>query len=404
MNVRIYKGDPSGRVTAPPSKSMAHRLLISAALAEGVSTVRGVSDCEDVAATISCLRALGAEITLSGTEATIKGIDPRSASPTVSLDCRESGSTLRFFIPIALLSGKNTLFTGSQGLMRRPMQVYEQLCLEKGLSYNADGNSIAVRGPIVSGEYEVVGNVSSQFISGLIFALPLLKGDSVIRIIPPIESRSYIDLTIEALSLFGVKVVWQDDTTLFIKGGQKYLPTEITVEGDYSGAAFIDAFTLFGHDVCVEGLNPESTQGDKVYKTLYDMIKKGVPTIHIGNCPDLGPILFACAAAKHGAVFTGTKRLKIKESDRAAVMAEELAKFGVSVNVYEDKVVVYPARFHAPTEALCGHNDHRIVMSLSILLTLTGGEITGAEAVNKSYPSFFEDLGKLGIEVKKYDY
>ena len=403
MNVKIHKGTPSGKVNAPPSKSMAHRILICAAMANGKSTISGISDCEDVAATMRCLNALGANISRDGDTVTVMGVNMLGVTPKSTLDCHESGSTLRFFIPIALLSGKNTLFIGAEGLMRRPMHVYEKLCAEHGLSYNADGGSIAVRGPLTASEYEVVGNVSSQFISGLLFALPQLSSDSTINIIPPIESRSYIDLTIEALSLFGVEVKWIDDTTLYIKGGQKYLPANVSVEGDYSGAAFIDAFSLFGSDVNVEGLNPNSTQGDKVYKTLFDMIKKGVPTIHIGNCPDLGPILFAAAAAKHGAVFTGTKRLKIKESDRAAAMAEELSKFGVSVTVYDDKVVVYPIGFHAPAVPLYGHNDHRIVMSLAVLLTLTGGEIRGAEAINKSYPSFFEDLRTLGIEVTEYE-
>ena len=403
MNVRIYKGTPQGCVNAPPSKSMAHRLIICAAMANGESVINGISDCEDVAATIKCLGMLGAKITQEGNVARVQGVDMLSAMPRAALDCNESGSTLRFLLPIALLSGKNALFIGADGLMRRPMHVYENLCKQTGLSYNADGESIAVRGPLSSGEYEVVGNVSSQFISGLLFALPILPKDSKIKIIPPVESRSYIDLTIEALALFGVQVKWIDDTTLYIKGGQKYQPSSVTVEGDYSGAAFIDAFKLFGANVSVSNLNPDSTQGDKVYKTLYDMIKKGVPTIHIGNCPDLGPILFAAAAAKHGAVFTGTKRLRIKESDRAAVMAEELSKFGVSVTVYDDKVVVYPVSFHAPTEKLYGHNDHRIVMSLAVLSTLTGGEIIGADAINKSYPSFFEDLKTLGIEVEEYE-
>ena len=403
MNVKINKGTPCGRVNAPASKSMAHRMLISAAMAEGTSVIRGVSDCDDVVATAKCLEALGAKIERDGDTLTITGTDMKHASLSSALDCHESGSTLRFFLPIALLSGKNTLFLGANTLMSRPMSVYEELCEKKGLSYNADGNSIAVRGPLKSGEYEVVGNVSSQFISGLLFALPLLDGDSKIKIIPPIESRSYIELTIEALSLFGIKIAWGDDNTLIIKGNQKYIPAELTVEGDYSGAAFIDAFGAFGKDVSVDGLNPDSTQGDKVYKLLFDMLKKGVPTIHIGNCPDLGPILFAVAAAKHGGVFTGTKRLRIKESDRAAVMAEELSKFGVSVTVYDDKVVVYPISFGAPKEILKGHNDHRIVMALAVLLTLTGGEIEGAEAINKSYPSFFEDLKSLGIEVECYE-
>ena len=402
MNLRIHKAVLKGAVNAPPSKSMAHRLLIAAALSRGTSVIRGISDCDDVKATVKCLEALGVKIQKSDSAITVSGVDVTAITPQSTLDCNESGSTLRFLLPIALLSGKNTLFYGADGLMRRPMDVYENMCRDKGYSYNADGSSIAVRGPLTAGEYEVIGNVSSQFISGLIFALPLANGDSKINIIPPIESRAYIDMTIEALEAFGVKVRWLDDNTIFIKGNQKYSPTDVTVEGDYSGSAFIDALSAFGNDVSVEGLNPDSVQGDKAYKSFFDMLKKGVPTIHLGNCPDLGPILFAVAAAKHGGVFTGTRRLKIKESDRCAAMAEELSKFGVSVSVYDDKVVVYPIKLQAPSAALNGHNDHRIVMALSILLTLTGGEIEGAEAVNKSYPAFFDDLKSIGAVIEEY--
>ncbi len=403
MKIVIEKGAAAGTVSAPASKSMAHRLLISAGMSEGVSVVHGISECEDVRATLDCLSALGIEAVKNGDTVIVKGRDMRTVSPSSSLYSRESGSTLRFFIPIALLSGKSTQFYGAESLMQRPMNVYREMCEEKGLVFIADGNSIAVKGPLSAGEYNIVGNISSQFISGLLFALPMLEGDSRIKISPPIESRSYIELTIEALKLFGVTATWEDDFTIYIPGGQKYIAREVTVEGDYSGAAFTDALGLLGGDVSVTGLNPDSIQGDKIYKKHYEMLKKGVPTIHIGNCPDLGPILFAIAAAKHGGVFTGTKRLKIKESDRASAMAEELKKFGTSVSVYDDKVVVYPASFHKPTQTLRGHNDHRIVMALSVLLTLTGGEITGAEAIKKSYPSFFDDLKKLGIGITEYD-
>lgn len=403
MRVKIKPSRATGSIKAPPSKSMAHRLLISAAMCDGVSRVHGISSCEDVLATLDCLAALGIKTEQNGDTVTVYGKNPREVTPTDALRCRESGSTLRFMIPIAMLSGKTTVFYGSESLMRRPMSVYEQLFSELSLTYISDGKSIVVRGPLAGGEYNVVGNVSSQFISGLLFALPMLERDSRIKILPPIESRSYIDLTIEALAHFGVTVRWTDDNTLYVRGGQKYIPSDVTVEGDYSGAAFIDAFSVFGYNVGVDGLNPDSTQGDKVYKSHFDMIKKGVPTIHVGNCPDLGPILFATVAAKHGGVFTGTKRLKIKESDRAAAMAEELSKFGVSVTVYDDKVVVYPIGFHAPSVPLSGHNDHRIVMALSVLLTLTGGEIEGAEAVSKSYPAFFDDLIKLGIKIEGYE-
>lgn len=399
MKIRIEKGTAKGRITAPPSKSMAHRLLISAAMCDGVSTVRGISSCEDVLATLDCLSALGIKTERNGNDVTVYGQDFRKATPSAPLECRESGSTLRFMIPPAMLSGHTTVFYGAKSLMRRPMGVYKNLFSEMGLVYIDDEDSIVVKGPLIGGEYNLVGNVSSQFISGLIFALPLAENDSVIKIAPPIESRSYINLTVNAVKRFGIKVEWLDEYTLKIPGSQAYLPTDVTVEGDFSGAAFPDALNLFEGSVDISGLNPDSIQGDKVYKRYFDMLNGGVPTIHIGDCPDLGPILFAVAAAKYGGVFSGTKRLKIKESDRAEAMARELKKFGTAVSVYEDSVVIYPADFHAPSEALSGHNDHRIVMSLAVLLTLTGGEIEGAEAISKSYPDFFENLRALGIEV-----
>ena len=402
MTVTVPKAFAHGTVGAPPSKSMGHRLLIAAAMAEGESRIRGVSvDSADMQATIGCLTALGASCTVEGDTVTVRGVDMRHARPCAPLFCNESGSTLRFLIPIALLSGNNAMMTGADVLFRRPMTVYESLCEERGLFFSKDDRSAVVKGPLTSGEYRVAGNISSQFISGLLFALPLLAGDSVIRITPPLESRSYIHLTLSALAIFGVRAVWQDDLTLFIPGGQKYTPTDATVEGDYSGAAFLAALGALGGDVTVTGLRADSEQGDRAYDRFYPMLLRGTPTIHIGDCPDLGPILFAVAAAKHGAVFTGTARLRIKESDRVATMTEELAKFGVTVTASEDSAVVYPSDFHAPSLPLCGHNDHRIVMALSVLATLTGGVITGAEAVTKSFPDFFEKLAALGVPVQK---
>ena len=400
MTVNIEKGRARGRISAPPSKSMAHRLLICAALSEGESIIHGMSDCEDVRATLDCLSSLGVPFEQKDDTVKIKGIDATKASASAPLHCRESGSTLRFFVPLCMLGGNNIMLTGAPQLMKRPMNVYESLSKEKGLTFAQDERSVVVKGPLKAGEYRVAGNVSSQFISGLLFALPLVKGDSTINIIPPVESRSYIELTLAALREFGVSVVWKDDYTLYIKGGQTYKATETTVEGDYSGSAFFAAMNELGSEIEIGGLREDSLQGDKVYSRYFEMLRKGTPTIHIGNCPDLGPVLFAIAAAKNGGIFTGTARLKIKESDRAAAMAAELQKFGVSVTVHDDAVVVYPLDFHKPSETLFGHGDHRIVMSLAVLLTQTGGAIEGAEAVSKSFPTFFEDIESLGIEVR----
>ncbi len=399
MNIHITPGKARGTVAAPPSKSMAHRLLICAGLSEGVSHIHDIDFNEDIAATMDCLRALGATLTVDGSTVTVCGISPRTVDPKNPLCCRESGSTLRFFLPLALLGTKETVFTGSEKLLSRPLGVYETLCRERELTFLQTPQEVRVKGTLKSGEFYVPGNISSQFISGLLFALPLLDGDSTIRITSPVESRSYIDLTLQALHSFGIRADWQDEKTLKIGGGQRYTPTDMTVEGDYSGAAFLAALTALGGDVTVTGLAPDSLQGDKVYEKHFAALASGTPVIHIADCPDLGPVLFAVAAAKNGGVFTGTRRLKIKESDRAAAMAEELAAFGTAVTVHEDAVVIYPKALHHPAVSLKAHNDHRIVMALSILLTLTGGTIENAEAVRKSFPDFFNKLTVLGIEV-----
>ena len=400
MKVKINKGIAKGRVVAPPSKSMAHRMLICAGLSEGTCKVSGIAPSMDVLATIDCLEAIGAVCQFKGDILEVTGVDVTKAGPKDVLRCRESGSTLRFFIPICLASGAEVTLEGSQRLMERPLGIYDELCKERGMSFAQNDGKVCVKGPITSGTFEVLGNVSSQFISGLLFVLPLLDGDSVIKLIPPVESKSYIDMTISALKCFGVEVNWADENTLHIKGNQKYKCEKADVEGDYSNAAFFEALNVLGGQVEIEGLDEKSIQGDQVYKTMFEELAISSPTLDISNCPDLGPILFAVAGAKNGAKFTGTARLKIKESDRGQVMAQELSKFGISVTVLEDEIVVESKELKIPCESIAGHNDHRIVMSNAVLLTLTGGIIEGAEAVSKSFPDFFEKLKTLGIEVE----
>ena len=295
------------------------------------------------------------------------------------------------------LKGKAFSLNGSERLLKRPLDVYEKLCDERGMIFSNNGVCITVKGPLEPGDYTLDGGVSSQFISGLLFALPLLNGDSRIRLTGRIESRSYIDLTVSALKQFGVIVSWEDDRTLFIKGGQKYGGMNTRVEGDYSNAAFLDAFNLLEGEVDVTGLSDDSLQGDRVYKEHLEALKNGTPTISLADCPDLGPVLFALAAALNGATFTDTERLKIKESDRVAAMAQELAKFGAEVVADENKVTIKGGGLKTPNEALNGHNDHRIVMAMAVLASVTGGEITEAEAVRKSFPDFFERLRDIGI-------
>lgn len=403
MRVEILPSVANGKVSAPPSKSMAHRLLICAALAEGVSRIRGISDCDDARATVDCLRAFGAEIDYDGCDVAVKGVNMLCVEASEPLCCRESGSTLRFLIPIALLCGNEVHFCGAKRLFERPLDVYEELCRNRGMTLRKETDGIAVRGPLCGGEFSLRGDVSSQFITGLLLALPLCDGDSRINITTKTESRSYIDMTLSAMAAFGVSAVWESEQTLYIKGGQRYSPKEILVEGDFSGAAFTEALGLLGGRVEVLGLSEDSLQGDKVYREHFAALSDGAPVISLLDCPDLGPILFALAAEKGGARFTDTRRLRIKESDRAAAMAAELRKFGAEVVVEENEVTVKRSKLHAPTEVLCGHNDHRIVMALATLCTVYGGVIDGAEAVKKSYPEYFEDICSLGIKARIYE-
>ncbi|MBR3503854.1 MAG: 3-phosphoshikimate 1-carboxyvinyltransferase [Clostridia bacterium] len=378
---------------------MAHRLLIGAGLARGESLVRGLDRSQDILATADCLAALGAAVSWEGRDARVTGCDPRRAGPA-PLRCRESGSTLRFMIPLCLLSGRPMRLTGGQSLMRRPLSVYEAICNARGLRFERTDGGLLLEGRLAPGTYDAPGGVSSQFVSGLLFALPLLPADSLIRLIPPVESRPYIDMTLQALSLFGVRAEWADDLALRVPGGAAYEPIDAAVEGDYSAAAVFEALNCVGGAVRVDGLDPDSPQGDKVYLDYFPHLMAGAPELDLSDCPDLAPALFAVAAARNGARFTGTRRLRFKESDRAAAMAEELSKFGVRMDVNENDAVVHPGGLRAPREPLSGHNDHRVAMALSVLCALTGGEIDGAQAVEKSLPDFWDRLKALGVKVE----
>ena len=390
-----------GSINAPPSKSMAHRYLIGAALSGEKCEISGVQYSEDILATIDCLSALGAEIS---TENDTVSINPENFMKTdfQVLRCRESGSTLRFFIPLALCTGKEITLKGSERLFERPLDVYEKLCLDNGFEFRKNADSVTLCGNLKGGEHEIDGSISSQFITGLIFALVHLGEESSIRIIRPFESRSYINLTISALRSFDAEIEFEDEYTVTIKKATLH-PFSGSVEGDYSNAAFLDAFNYIGSDVKISNLKADSLQGDKVYMAYFEEIAKGTPTIDISDCPDLGPVLIALASLKNGAVLTGTDRLKIKESDRGQAMHEELGKLGGGL-VFGDNMITVPKLENVKKNALLdGHNDHRIVMAMSLILSVYGGEISGAEAVRKSYPSFFEDIKILGAEVKLND-
>ncbi|MBQ7295085.1 MAG: 3-phosphoshikimate 1-carboxyvinyltransferase [Clostridia bacterium] len=402
MTANIKPSKIRGTLRAPSSKSMGHRLLICAGLSEGESRIDNILYSEDILATLDCLSAMGAKIEKGEDYVTVCGTLPKRAGEGI-YKCRESGSTLRFFIPIAMLSEKESLFTGYGRLMERPMTVYESIAKEKNLTYIKNSEGITVGGVLTSGIFTVPGNISSQFISGLLFALPLCEGDSEIELTGGIESKSYIDMTVYAMKLFGVDVYWKNENTLYIKGNQQYGSRAISVEGDYSNAAFLDAFNLLGGDVSVTGLDENSLQGDKIYKEYFSALRQGTPTLDIKNCPDLAPILMTLAAATNGCRLTNTARLKIKESDRGLVMARELSKFGADIELYENEITVNKAELYIPKDTLYCHNDHRVVMSLAVLSSVYGGTIEGTEAVKKSFPDFFSKVTALGLEVNFND-
>lgn len=402
MNIKIYPSVPEGVFTAPPSKSMAHRLLICAGLSSGVSHISNVAYSEDVLATIDCLKALGAEIETDNDTVTVKGINRASIQASGVLPCRECGSTLRFFIPICLLSEDEITLTGSERLLSRPQSVYENICTDQLLTFRRGAGSITVAGPLSSGDYYISGEISSQFISGMMFALASQGTGSRIHITGKIESRPYINLTISALNKFGVNANWENNSTVLIPAGAGFKATDTSVEGDWSNAAFFEFLSQFG-ELEITGVDSESLQGDKICCEHLEAIKNGCPEIDLSDCPDLGPVLFAAAACYHGAHFTGTRRLKIKESDRVQSMKTELGKFGTEIIADDNEVYVKATCFNKPEEILCSHNDHRIAMALSILLTRTGGEISDAGCVAKSMPDFYDRLADLGVKTETYE-
>lgn len=406
MKATITPGKAKGIVLAPPSKSMAHRMLMGAGLAEGTSVIKNIDLSEDIKATLGILEALGSEYVIEDRTVTMKGIGGKKVEVNRVLDTKESGSTLRFFIPILLTGGGKSTLTGAKSLFSRPLGVYEDICKEQGIFFQKTEDSLELDGQLKASHYKIPGNISSQFITGLLYALPLLKEDSVLEVLPPVESKAYIDMTLEALEIYGIQVE-RKNNTYYIPGNQTYQATCGMVEGDYSNGAFLDAFNLIGGEVIVEGLKEDSLQGDKIYRKYYPLLQQNamqdMPTMDISECPDLGPILIGMAAANQGAVFTGTKRLKIKESDRGTVMAEELKKFGIQVDVHENEIVVHPGMLNKPEVPLDSHNDHRIAMTLATLCTITGGTIDGCMAVNKSYPGYYEAIQSLGVQVRIED-
>lgn len=399
MKVKILPSKTSGEVSAPPSKSFAHRYLIGSVLSRGKCVIKNVADSDDISATLSCIEQLGGSVTKDGNTVTVIPTNEKQIENAV-FDCKESGSTLRFFIPVVLATGaKNCTFLGSERLLARGIKEYEKLFENSDVIIKSDEKAIEVNGTLSAGNYEISGEVSSQYTTGMLFALSVLDGKSTLKITGNAESRAYVDMTIKVLKDFGADIAEPEKNFFEINGKGRLSPGEFTVEGDWSNAAFLIALSHLLGTISVSGLNENSVQGDRFSSVAFDALDGENAEIDLKDCPDLAPILFAYAAYKNGGKFINTRRLRLKESDRANVMAEELKKFGANVKVYENSVEIEKTQLKPPIVPLCGHNDHRIVMALSVLAAVFGAEIDGAEAVNKSYPDFFRVIKKAGVNV-----
>ena len=404
MNVTITPRLLQGTITPPPSKSQAHRVLIASALSGGGSILKNVALSQDIEATIRCLEVLGASFRWEGDALAVTGLAGRPASrgELPLLDCGESGSTLRFLIPIALAVLGGGRFTGHGRLMERPQGPYFELFREKGISFEQKDSVLTISGRLEAGTFSLPGNVSSQFITGLLYALPLLPGDSEILLTTSLESRGYVDMTLDVLEQFGVRVENQDYARFLVPGGQSFQARDLTVEADWSNAAFWYEAVSLGCQLDIQGLNAYSVQGDmRIVPCFLKLQGRDPLDLDVSQCPDLVPPLAAMAALRGEGLTTrlvNAARLRIKESDRLSTVTEVLNALGAEVEEHDDHLVIHGKDTLPGGVTVSGHNDHRIAMMAAIAATNCDAPvtITGAECVKKSYPNFWADYEALG--------
>ncbi|MBQ0065711.1 MAG: 3-phosphoshikimate 1-carboxyvinyltransferase [Firmicutes bacterium] len=421
MKVKITPSKVGGSISIPSSKSMAHRAIICASLAKGISKVSNITYSKDIDATISCMESLGAKIQKFDTYCIVEGTN-LEGTENITCNCNESGSTLRFLIPIASLTNQKVTFLGQGRLLSRPMSVYQNIFDEQNLTFNQSSENIQIEGSLRAQEYKIPGDISSQFITGLLFTLPLLKKDSTIVISEPFESKSYVNLTIQMLEKFGIQIEETSSHSYFIKGNQEYKVQDVTVEGDYSQMAFFGVLASLQESLTCTNMDPHSKQGDMA---ILDQIKKAGAilninqdsievqhhsltgqTIDLSNCPDLGPILCVLAAYSKGCThIINAGRLRIKESDRIEAMETELKKWGVEISSTEDSITIVGKESYENDSMveIFGHNDHRIVMAMCVFGLCAKSEciIDDAQAITKSYPTFFKDIQSIGGKVEQ---
>ncbi len=414
MNVMIHPSESRGAVDIIGSKSYTHRALICAALSKGQSIVSNVSMNDDIFRTVSCLQKLGAHITVNDDVLIVDGFKDEELDEVV-LDAHESGSTLRFLIPLASIRAKRVIFKGSVTLLNRNLSVYEELYQSHHKTFVRNKDHLLIEGFPELGDYRVDGSVSSQFISGLLFVLPLLNKESKITVVNELQSKPYVDLTKDLMKEFGINI-----KGLSCDSDQTYQSSNVKIEGDFSQAAFFAVLGAINNTVTINNLNPNSSQGDiEIFNILKNLgvnvslnnnsytvskgnIKSGL--VDLKHTPDLGPILFVLGLFSESfLVLENTERLKIKESDRVEAMSEALRKFGAHIEIFENSVIIHRLDKFNKVDCLIGHNDHRIVMALSILASTLEHPVSiyGASAIDKSYPKFFEDLNKLNVKTTK---
>lgn len=400
MDILIKPSVLKGKVDIPASKSVAHRMLICAALADGQSAITGLNYSKDIDATIDAMSSFGAEFLIgqhNSNTLCVSGIQniPKKAI----IDCNESGSTLRFIIPVAAALGVETEFHGRGRLPQRPIDIYIRELSKHGITFDYNNTMpFTMSGQLTSGVYEIEGNVSSQFITGLLFALPLVEGDSEIVLTSHLESRPYVDITTDILERFGISIA-ETENGFKIKGGQKYTPHDECVEGDYSQAAFFYVANALSSEIEIGNLNYNSVQGDKKIIDIISKIKRdGFFETDCSDIPDLVPVLAVLASfGEKKSVIYNAERLKIKESNRLETTAALINNIGGDVEITDDGLIICPTK-NMNGGIVDSYGDHRIVMAAAVAALRCNGNVTikGAEAVKKSYPNFFDDYKNLG--------
>lgn len=419
MNIIVHNSKCKGEIVIPPSKSDMHRAIISASLSKGKSVIENVTKSLDIETTINAFKALGASITFSNNTLFIEGIDFNNIEPS-EIDCNESGSTLRFLIPILSVFNKPFKLKGAKKLLSRPLSVYEKIFNDQNLKFNLNEDYLEIEGKIKPNEYIIEGDISSQFVSGLLFSLPLLDKDSIIKVKEPFESESYVNMTLRTLSKFGINIKRVNKNEFYVYGNQEYKACNYKVEADFSQFGFYAVLGALNNDLVCKGLNFDSCQGDKVildilthfgvkYEIKNDEIKiykcseLSGSFIDLKDCIDLGPIVMVLSLFSEESVrIINTRRLLFKESNRVDAIVSNFIKLGANIDVDENEVIIHPALLTAKDDVvLDSFNDHRVMMALVVLSSVLNDYtiISDANCVKKSYVNFYKDMLSVGIEV-----